>query len=97
MLLVADAGQAKNSPDNGGTGHDSDLDPPSIPKPPARPYERPVDDVGGHSLDREHIGVKMGVTDKRFVAAQGCHAYILVFALGFIPRMMTVVGLLGLA
>ncbi len=49
------------------------------------------------ALEREHIGVKVAVTEKNFAAAQGGHVYILVFALGFIASMMAVVGLLGLA
>jgi len=49
------------------------------------------------ALERERIGVKMVFTEKRFVAAQGGHVYILVFALGFIATLMAVVGLLGLA
>jgi putative ABC transport system permease protein len=48
------------------------------------------------ALEREQIGVKVVITEKRFVAAQGGHVYILVFALGFIAAMMAVVGLLGL-
>jgi putative ABC transport system permease protein len=49
------------------------------------------------ALEREHIGVKSVLTDKRFTAAQGGHVYVLVFALGFIAAMMAVVGMLGLA
>jgi putative ABC transport system permease protein len=49
------------------------------------------------AFEREHIGVKSVLTDKRFAAAQGGHVYVLVFALGFIAAMMAVVGMLGLA
>lgn len=48
------------------------------------------------ALEREHIGVKMVVTDRRLAAAQAGHVYILVAALGFIAIVMAVVGLLGL-
>ncbi|MEO8673489.1 MAG: ABC transporter permease [Tahibacter sp.] len=51
----------------------------------------------GQALERDHIGVKSMITEKRFAAAEGGHVYILVFALGFIAIMMAVVGLLGLA
>ena len=49
------------------------------------------------ALEREHIGVKVVVTDRRLAAAQAGHVYILVAALGFIAIVMAVVGLLGLA
>ena len=49
------------------------------------------------ALEREHIGVKVVVTDRRLAAAQAGHVYILVFALGFIAIVMALVGLLGLA
>jgi putative ABC transport system permease protein len=48
------------------------------------------------ALEREQIGVKAVITDRRLAAEQGGHVYILVFALGFIAIVMTVVGLLGL-
>jgi putative ABC transport system permease protein len=59
-----------------------------------------ADGVAGaivQALEREHIGVKSVLTDKRLTAAQGGHVYILVLALGFIAAMMAVVGMLGLA
>lgn len=48
-------------------------------------------------LEGKQIGVKSILTEKHFGAAQAGHIYILVFALGFIAVMMTIVGTLGLA
>lgn len=49
------------------------------------------------ALERAHLPVAVLTTERRFVAAQGGHVYVLVYALGFIAAMMAVVGLLGMA
>jgi putative ABC transport system permease protein len=50
-----------------------------------------------HRLEHEQIGVKTIISSARFAAAQGGHIYILVYALGFIASIMSLVGFLGLA
>jgi len=49
------------------------------------------------ALARAGIAPRGAITARRFAAAQGGHAAILVAALGFIALLMAVVGLLGLA
>jgi len=57
----------------------------------------PVSQQIVRALEREHVGVKLVLTERTFGMAQGGHIHVLVFALAFIATMMAVVGILGLA